>query len=130
MNTATIGKWAFILGLVIAVVAGIFFQPDWAIWVLAILGVIVGFLNITTEDTRSFLLAVICPAVCGSLCRCCDDRGRIKRTVPDRPLILITHQLPKMQKQVADRCLLLLYQEGYTWPTALIWETTVSAPDH
>jgi zinc transporter ZupT len=59
MNTATIGKWAFVVGLVISVLAGIFLQPDWAIWVLAILGVIVGFLNVTAEDTRGFLLAAI-----------------------------------------------------------------------
>ena len=59
MNTATIGKWAFIIGLVIAVLAGLFFQPTWAIWVLAILGVIVGLLNVTAEDTRGFLLAAI-----------------------------------------------------------------------
>ncbi len=59
MNTARIGKWAFIIGLVIAVLAGLFYQPDWAIWVLAILGVIVGILNVTAEDTRSFLLAAI-----------------------------------------------------------------------
>jgi hypothetical protein len=59
MNTAKIGKWAFILGLVIAVLAGLLMQPDWAIWVLAILGVIVGFLNVTAEDTRGFLLAAI-----------------------------------------------------------------------
>jgi len=59
MNTAKIGKWAFILGLVIAVLAGLFYQPDWAIWVLAALGVIVGLLNVTAEDTRGFLLAAI-----------------------------------------------------------------------
>jgi hypothetical protein len=59
MNTARIGKWAFIIGLVIAVIAGLFFQPAWAIWVLAILGVIVGLLNVTAEDTRGFLLAAI-----------------------------------------------------------------------
>jgi hypothetical protein len=59
MNTATIGKWAFILGLIIAVFAGLYYQPDWAIWVLAILGVIVGLLNVTVEDTRGFLLAAI-----------------------------------------------------------------------
>jgi len=59
MNTANIGKWAFILGLVIAVLAGLFYQPDWALWVLAILGVIVGLLNVTTEDTRGFLMAAI-----------------------------------------------------------------------
>ena len=59
MNREKIGKWAFIIGLVIAVIAGLFFQPGWAIWVLAILGVIVGFLNVTTEETRGFLLASI-----------------------------------------------------------------------
>jgi hypothetical protein len=59
MNTANIGKWAFILGLVVAVIAGLFYQPTWAIWVLAILGVIVGLLNVTTEDTQGFLLAAI-----------------------------------------------------------------------
>jgi uncharacterized membrane protein len=59
MNTAKIGKWAFIGGLVVAVLAGLFFQPGWAVWVLAILGVIVGLLNVTAEDTRAFLLASI-----------------------------------------------------------------------
>ena len=59
MKIAKIGKWAFIIGLVIAVLAGLFFQPAWALWVLAIMGVIVGLLNITAEDTRGFLLAAI-----------------------------------------------------------------------
>jgi hypothetical protein len=59
MDTAKIGKWAFIVGLVISVLAGLLFQPDWAIWVLAILGLIVGLLNVTAEDTRGFLLASI-----------------------------------------------------------------------
>jgi hypothetical protein len=58
MNT-NIGKWAFIVGLVVAVLAGILFQPAWAIWVVAILGVVVGLLNVTAEDTRGFLLASI-----------------------------------------------------------------------
>jgi len=59
MDRETIGKWAFIVGLVLAVLAGLFFQPGWAIWVLAILGVVVGFLNVTAEETRGFLLASI-----------------------------------------------------------------------
>lgn len=59
MKLDIIGKWAFIIGLVIAVLAGLFYQPAWAIWVLAILGVIVGLLNVTAEDTRGFLLAAI-----------------------------------------------------------------------
>ena len=59
MNPETLGKWAFIIGLVVAVLAGLFFQPGWALWVLAILGVIVGLLNITAQETRGFLLASI-----------------------------------------------------------------------
>ena len=59
MNRQTIGKWAFIVGLVIAVLAGLLFQPEWAIWVLAILGVIVGLLNVAAEETRGFLMASI-----------------------------------------------------------------------
>ena len=59
MNRDRIGKWAFIIGLVVAGLSGLFFQPGWAIWVLAALGVIVGFLNIAAEETRSFLLASI-----------------------------------------------------------------------
>jgi hypothetical protein len=59
MNLSMVGKWAFIVGLVIAVLAGLFYQPDWAVWVLAILGVIVGLLNITAEETRGFLIASI-----------------------------------------------------------------------
>ena len=59
MNLATIGKWAFIIGLVIAVLAGLFFQPEGVIWVLVVLGVIVGLLNVTAEETRGFLLASI-----------------------------------------------------------------------
>jgi hypothetical protein len=59
MNRESIGKWAFIIGLVVAVLAGLLFQPGWAIWVLAVLGVIVGLLNVTAEETRGFLLASI-----------------------------------------------------------------------
>ena len=56
----TIGKWAFIIGLVLAVIAGILFEAEEAVfWVLAILGVIDGLLNITREDTQGFLLAAI-----------------------------------------------------------------------
>lgn len=56
---AQVGKWAFILGLVIAVVAGLGFTQSWVGWVLALLGLIVGFLNIGDEETKSFLLASI-----------------------------------------------------------------------
>ncbi len=57
---ALAGKWAFIIGLVLAVVAGVLFEAEEGVfWVLAILGVIVGLLNVTQAETQSFLLAAI-----------------------------------------------------------------------
>jgi hypothetical protein len=59
MKLTTVGRWAFIVGLVLAGVVGLFLQVAWVVWVLAILGVIVGLLNVTAEDTQGFLLAAI-----------------------------------------------------------------------
>ena len=54
-----LGKWAFIVGFVICVVAGVLVAAPWMYWVLAVLGLVVGFMNITGEETRTFLLAAI-----------------------------------------------------------------------
>lgn len=56
---AQVGKWAFIVGLVIAVAAGLGFDQSWVGWVLAVLGLIVGFLNVGDKETHGFLLAAI-----------------------------------------------------------------------
>ena len=54
-----LGRWLFLVGLVIAILAGLFLNFGWVTWVLAILGLVVGFLNVTSEETRGFLLAGI-----------------------------------------------------------------------
>jgi hypothetical protein len=55
-----IGKWIFIVGIVLAVLAALLFQQvSWIYWVLAILGLIVGILNVTDKETQTFLLAAI-----------------------------------------------------------------------
>jgi hypothetical protein len=54
-----LGQWAFILGLVIAIAAGFGLEASWFAWVLALLGLVVGFLNVTGEETHGFLLASI-----------------------------------------------------------------------
>jgi hypothetical protein len=56
---AKAGKWAFIAGLIIAVIAGLGVQAIWMAWVLVVLGLVVGFLNVTAEESRGFLLAAI-----------------------------------------------------------------------
>ena len=55
---AKIGHVAFIFGIVISIVTGFFFK-DWMLWLLTILGIVVGFLNIRAKEVQSFLLAAV-----------------------------------------------------------------------
>lgn len=60
-----VGKWAFIIGVLIAIVAGLFGTAIPANvatiigWVLVIAGLIIGFLNITAEEVTDFLISAI-----------------------------------------------------------------------
>ena len=61
-----IGFWAFIVGLIIAVVGGIFSPANQTlVIILIILGLIVGFLNITGKEILLFLVATIALIVVG-----------------------------------------------------------------
>ena len=55
------GHYSFLAGIILAIV--IAFVPQLrgaiAVWVLVILGVVVGLLNVTTEETTKFLVATI-----------------------------------------------------------------------
>ncbi len=53
-----VGKWAFIIGLVLAVLSGFLGVPYLA-FVLLALGLIVGFLNVSTKEEQLYLIAVI-----------------------------------------------------------------------
>ena len=55
------GQWAFIIGVVVAVLVGLFPQ-DWLgtiTLVLVVLGLIVGFLNVSEKEATPFLVACI-----------------------------------------------------------------------
>lgn len=54
-----LGKWAFIGGIVLAVIAAFVSQTSWVYWALAMLGLVVGFLNVTAEETKGFLLSAV-----------------------------------------------------------------------
>ncbi len=51
-----IGKWAFIAGLGLAVVAA-FVDLWWLPWLVGGLGLVVGYLNVAETEVKSFLLA-------------------------------------------------------------------------
>jgi hypothetical protein len=59
MNLALAGKWAFLAGLVVAAIGGLLFQGHEAVWVPAALGVVVGLLNTSVQDTEPFLLGSV-----------------------------------------------------------------------
>jgi len=70
MNKALgiIGFVAFILGLVIAIVAGALgWQYDWVILALVLLGIIIGALNISSKEIIPLLLATIALVVVGGV---------------------------------------------------------------
>jgi len=53
-----LGSWAFLIGVVLAVLLGLFgpLSQTW-ILILVVLGLIVGFLNVTEEETQPFLFS-------------------------------------------------------------------------
>lgn len=63
-----IGHWAFIIGIILAVVAGL--VPAWQTptitWILVVIGLIVGLLNIQAKETTEFLVAAITLLIVGS----------------------------------------------------------------
>ena len=59
-GSSKIGGWAFILGAVVAVLVGLFgsLSPLWLV-ILVVLGLLVGFLNVTGGESTDFLLAAV-----------------------------------------------------------------------
>lgn len=58
INLTRIGHWAFLGGIVLAILAG-FVDIPYLTVVLFVLGLIVGFLNIKDKESPRFLIAVI-----------------------------------------------------------------------
>lgn len=63
-STPKYGEWAFLLGVLLALVVGGFSSylgpaAIYILGVLALLGLIVGFMNITEKETVAFLIATI-----------------------------------------------------------------------
>lgn len=62
MVNTRIGRWAFIVAGILAILAGAISSlgsNPMVAWVLAILGLVVGFLNVSERETTGFLVATI-----------------------------------------------------------------------
>ena len=59
------GQWSFIIGVVIAIAIGIFSSNlsadmrGWLTFLLVVLGLVVGLLNVTEKETTPFLVAAV-----------------------------------------------------------------------
>jgi len=60
-----VGRWAFIAGLVISVLAA-FLDFSWFSLVLVVLGLVVGFLNVSAGEAQGFLIAAIALTISAS----------------------------------------------------------------
>jgi len=66
MSNEAIGKWAFLIGLIIAVIAAfVTGYTELILLVLFILGLIVGFMNIHEKNVVKFLVALVALLVLG-----------------------------------------------------------------
>lgn len=55
-----IGVWSFAIGMILAAIIAVFSTtetPAWVLGVLAVLGLLVGFMNVTKEESVPFLVA-------------------------------------------------------------------------
>jgi len=60
MEMDMIGKWCFLIGIVLAIILGLFGSAiPMSGLILVILGLIVGFLNVSGRETTPFLVAAI-----------------------------------------------------------------------
>lgn len=71
MNLSKLGEMAFLVLIVIAILAGLAsavatFDATWIAIILVVLGLIVGILNISEKETSSFLIAAIALLVAGA----------------------------------------------------------------
>ena len=67
-NWTQIGHYAFFLGIILAVIAGLFsgmIGDEVVLTLLLLLGAIVGLLNITAKETTAFLVAAIALMIVG-----------------------------------------------------------------
>jgi len=68
-EVSKVGEWAFLGGVILAVLVGLVpgvLPSDLVALVLVVLGILVGLINISAKDTHEFLLATVALLVAGA----------------------------------------------------------------
>lgn len=63
-----IGAWAFLIGVILAVIVGwIGNMDETMIWVLLIIGIVIGLLNVAAKEANTFMIAGVVLVIVSSL---------------------------------------------------------------
>tara|TARA_Y100000310_G_scaffold345268_1_gene463243 strand:- start:3064 stop:3420 length:357 start_codon:yes stop_codon:yes gene_type:complete len=68
-----VGEWSFIIGVLVSIVIGLFSSnltvdvQGWLALLLVLLGLIVGFLNVSEKETTAFLIAAAALIITGTV---------------------------------------------------------------
>ncbi|MCX6742361.1 MAG: hypothetical protein NTX24_04295 [Candidatus Pacearchaeota archaeon] len=61
-----IGAWAFLIGVILAIIFAFFGAGIWLSWLFLVIGLVVGLLNIADAETQPFLIAGVILVIVGS----------------------------------------------------------------
>jgi len=85
-----LGKILFIIGIIAAAAAGLGLDWHWLPWTLVILGAVVGILNITSSETRTFLLAGIALMLSATAFRSIPAIGEVVTQIVSNILLFVS----------------------------------------
>ena len=61
------GAWAFLIGVILAIIFAFITSNIWIITILFIIGIIIGLFNVTSKEATGFLLAAVSLVLVSSL---------------------------------------------------------------
>ena len=64
------GAWAFLIGVILAVILGLITQGNFSnmwVWILVLIGLVVGLLNVTDKEVTPFMMAGVVLVIVSSL---------------------------------------------------------------
>ena len=63
----SIGGWAFLIGVLLAIILAFFSDMASFAWIIVVLGLIIGLFNISEGETQKFLMAGVILVIVGAL---------------------------------------------------------------
>lgn len=88
-----LGRVLFVIGIIASAAAGLGLDWHWIPWTLVILGAIVGVLNITATETRTFLMAGIALTLSATAFRSIPAVGEVVTQVVSNILLFVSGAL-------------------------------------